>query len=318
MACRLPRSCRIELKMNYFAKLSVLSLLVLVALAAAWYVMSPVERATGRAGGETATVRQAPATGRAVPPVAQSTGSAALTDLGLQSIYPATDRDAAAAIIVLGERQADLFSAGDDVFGIATLEQVADDHVVLQTDEGRMELYLQDADMALAADEMPADAYREPGPYGTHAELQQKLRTGELSVLSILQDAAAGGQHGSSPKASLYRKRPQPGSEDRLAVYADARTTALEDQSDLAWAFLDYEPEMRQDGVAGVRLTGHEQLELLNRHGLEYGDVITSVNGRRIDSQAAMMEAMELIGAAQHLELTVERGSQNETISIDK
>ncbi len=76
-------------------------------------------------------------------------------------------------------------------------------------------------------------------------------------------------------------------------------------------------PEFRDGVLAGYRLTEASRADLLSRTGLQAGDLITSINGLRIGSGTDIGRVMREVGAADRLQLEVERGGQSQTINVD-
>ena len=72
------------------------------------------------------------------------------------------------------------------------------------------------------------------------------------------------------------------------------------------------------DGLKGLRLSGHEESDFLAVYGIKFGDVITSVNGMKLDNPAAATEGMNIIGQSEILQLGIERSGQELEITVDK
>ena len=106
--------------------------------------------------------------------------------------------------------------------------------------------------------------------------------------------------------------------EKKRKLLQDIRNQSIEKPDEMTWGFLEYEPSVQSEQVTGIRLTSTDMSEFLEQNGLEFGDVITAVNGSKIDSNQAVTNAMNTIGKSRHLELIVERGSENITVVIDK
>jgi general secretion pathway protein C len=51
--------------------------------------------------------------------------------------------------------------------------------------------------------------------------------------------------------------------------------------------------------------------------GLRPDDVVTAVNGVPLDSLSRGQELMQRLQGARHIDLTVERGGQTQTLSVD-
>lgn len=162
-----------------------------------------------------------------------------------------------------------------------------------------------------------------PTPAGARADgAAHDWRLSGGSVTAYLQDFAAGHppttQPLDKPVPVLAAKRGLTYAEERRQAMARVREQALAEQSDAAWAALNYEPEFQMDAMTGLRVNDPEASDFLATHGLEQGDVIKSVNALRVDSMHAAASAVTTMAAADRLELVIERGSRTMTLIVDK
>ncbi|HAQ33925.1 MAG: hypothetical protein CMF74_19015 [Maricaulis sp.] len=96
-----------------------------------------------------------------------------------------------------------------------------------------------------------------------------------------------------------------------------AGVTATDGVAAEFWTGIQVVPEFRDGVLAGYRLTEASRADLLSRTGLQAGDLITSINGLRIGSGTDIGRVMREVGAADRLQLEVERGGQSQTINVD-
>jgi general secretion pathway protein C len=79
----------------------------------------------------------------------------------------------------------------------------------------------------------------------------------------------------------------------------------------------DLQPVLDGTRLRGVRLGGGASNPLVAVAGLRPDDVVTAVNGVPLDSLSRGQELMQRLQGARHIDLTVERSGQTQTLSVD-
>jgi hypothetical protein len=80
------------------------------------------------------------------------------------------------------------------------------------------------------------------------------------------------------------------------------------------WAYLYYEPVMKDGKMVGLQFTAPEEREFLRQHGLDLGDVITGINGHDLDGGIGLAQAVTALTQDEHLSLRVRRGDRTFTV----
>ena len=83
------------------------------------------------------------------------------------------------------------------------------------------------------------------------------------------------------------------------------------------WQYVYFEPAMVDGKIKGLKFTAEEEKEFLARHGLALGDIITSVNGHRLDGGAGLAKAMNILSDGGKLELVVDRHGLTKSFTIE-
>ena len=91
------------------------------------------------------------------------------------------------------------------------------------------------------------------------------------------------------------------------------RQQAIADPSSMAKAF-SVLPVMIDNKLAGVRLSSNQYGEQLAQAGLAVDDIVTAVNGRKLDSVAAGFAALESLKTSGAVTLTVNRNGEEKTL----
>jgi type II secretory pathway component PulC len=248
-----------------------------------------------------------------IKPIADTTAVEAV--LMLKIIFPATDNQGRIAIIQHRNKQANAFETGQAVFGLATLKEINEDHIILLQDSRRVRLSLRNSYAKHEIDNPAGEQSVSETPNA--GEIYTGAEPGSIRDLALRAGTRVRADKNTKP-VKLYRERKLVYTKDLIASLAQAKQDSIETSSDRTWAFLQYEPDIQVDGVKGLKLTGHEESEFLAQYGIEYGDVITSVNGKKLDTPAAATEGMNVIGESGTLELIIERGSQVHKITVNK
>lgn len=82
------------------------------------------------------------------------------------------------------------------------------------------------------------------------------------------------------------------------------------------WQYLYFEPALVDGKIMGLKLTAEEEKGFLAKHGIELGDIITSINGQRLDGGAGVARALNEIGQADDLDLVIDRSGESKTLHI--
>lgn len=229
--------------------------------------------------------------------------------LTLMDIFTATDDVKAAVIIQYQDTDADLFELGNEIFELAVLEKIGTDHVVLLQDGKRITLYLQSS----PANNSGADN----GIMAAQDNYQAPVDWGSMSIEDRVARAAATAIH-LPPDQRLVREEKFAYVANKRKLLQDIRAQSIETSNAATWAFIQFEPSVQLDQVNGIRLSGTDESGFLKQHGLAHGDIITAVNGRKIDNEQAASNAIKAIAENRHLELVIERGSEHVTVVVDK
>ena len=83
------------------------------------------------------------------------------------------------------------------------------------------------------------------------------------------------------------------------------------------WQYVYFEPAMVDGKIKGLKFTAEEEKEFLAKYGLALGDIITSVNGHRLDGGAGLAKAMNILSDGGKLELVVDRRGLTKTFTIE-
>lgn len=82
------------------------------------------------------------------------------------------------------------------------------------------------------------------------------------------------------------------------------------------WQYLYFEPALVNGKIMGLKLSAEEEKGFLAKHGLQLNDVITSINGNKLDGGAGVAKALNVITESDNLELVINRNGQTLTISV--
>lgn len=197
-------------------------------------------------------------------------------NLTLRGIVSSDIPDASLAIIQNNDQKTEQhFLVGASVFGLATLEKIHVDRVILQRN-GRYEtLRLPEERLALPASRS-ADHHQTRRP-----------RTAQEHVQFM---------------------------KDQMK---DIHKMTLEEMRN-PWQYLYLEPAMENGRIVGLKLTAEEEREFLNEHGLELGDIITSINGNRLDGGGGVAKAMRAFTGDGTLEMTVHRSGKTVSVHVSR
>lgn len=241
-----------------------------------------------------------------------SAGAPESLPLTLIGVVEAGDQQGGIAIIQNRDNEEQPFSQGSDVFGLAILEEIYSDRVILSRDGHRIELVLSGGTGNI--DVTDSDTGNERTNEDFIDQSHMGLRERAASAAAKLRDE----ENPDTRPARLVTDKKFKYVSSQREEMERAREQSLEEMSDDAWYHMQYEPELVNDEVTGLRLTDDNSAEFLAEYGLGPGDIISSVNGQKVDSPESAAAAMAQISELKSLELTVERGSQSEVIKISK
>ncbi len=196
--------------------------------------------------------------------------------LTLRGIYATGDKHQGLAIIQNRKKEENYFARGDSVFGLATLEEIHADHVIL-------------------------------------------LRNGRYETLRLPEEWFAVHSAGGVNKRIHKRMSPEEYVKSMRGEMKKIHKMTLREMQN-PWQYLYFEPEIVNGSMTGLKLSAEEEREFLARHGLEPGDIITSVNGIQINGGGGMARALNALSDRDDedpLELTVMRKGKSRSILIE-
>lgn len=97
---------------------------------------------------------------------------------------------------------------------------------------------------------------------------------------------------------------------------ADTRRQLLRNPSSMA-RYIQMQPETDGDTFVGFRLSPGEDASLMERVGLQEGDLVTSLDGTPLDSPEAGMRALRGVARAEQVEVQVLRDGIEQTVMIN-
>lgn len=237
--------------------------------------------------------------------------------LMLKIIFPATEDQKKTAIIQHRDKQANAYETGQTVFNLATLKEINEDHVILL--QGRRQIKLTLRSSLVSNNSSRATATNTTSIPDSAEVTQTNVNVAPGSIRDLAMQARARIEADKNARpAVIYTKEPLKSPGNLKKILAQAKQHSIETSSPRTWAFLQYEPDIQVDGLKGLRLSGHEESDFLAGYGIKFGDVITSVNGMKLDNPAAATEGMNIIGQSEILQLGIERSGQELEITVDK
>lgn len=197
-------------------------------------------------------------------------------NLTLRGVAANDDPALARAIIASPKAGEESYAIGDDIPGGAKLRKILPDRVLLER-KGRYETL--------------------------------RLPKEGLSDVTRTESAPATGPSGSgSPPTPLSQLPP----DAPLSEYRDALVANPEELAQVGRAVA-----IRHDGrFAGFRIIPGRNRELLKRIGIRPGDIVTAVNGIRLDNPLKGLEVLRNLSGATEVTVTVLRNGQPQTFSV--
>ncbi|VAW87453.1 hypothetical protein MNBD_GAMMA16-1818 [hydrothermal vent metagenome] len=167
--------------------------------------------------------------------------------------------------------------------------------------------------------------YRIGGKISGGAELKEVnvdhivlSRNGRLEILRLPKSKISGGsslvkQPRQSSSASANRNRRL----DSNASLREVRDSLMKDPQSLA-TLMTAEPQVDADGkVTGFKLGRGQDARMLRRFGLRRGDIVTSVNGVKLDGMNKLPELMKVLPSAQELSIEYTRRGQSRSVVLN-
>jgi len=143
-------------------------------------------------------------------------------------------------------------------------------------------------------------------------------RNGRLEKLRLPKSKISGGsslvkrsRQSSSASASQDRRL------DPNASIREVRDSLMKDPQSLA-TLMTAEPQIDANGkVAGFKLGRGQDARMLRRFGLRRGDIVTSVNGIKLDGMNKLPELMKVLPTAQELSIEYTRRGQSRSVVLN-
>ena len=210
-------------------------------------------------------------------------------NLTLLGVIASSAVGTAKAIISDASGSEEYYSIGMQVPGGASLEEIHSDYVMLKRNN-RMEI------LRLPVDESsPGQAMN----LGNAGNAQPNISTPPSSGRHVLPPNNTGGTDNRSTGAMLHE-------------YRDALNQDPQSVMDLVRA----EPVREGDKLVGYRISPGRDRQLLSRFGLRAGDVVTMVNGVRLDNPVKGLEIIQNLQTAGQVNIEVMRNGVTQGFSF--
>lgn len=203
-------------------------------------------------------------------------------NLTLLGVIASSTKATAKAIISDPSGNEDYYSVGMPVPGGATVEEIHPDHVMLRRNN-RLEV------LRLPQDEELGGGMRPP----VGAQYTPETSTRRMPAPGVSGDHQSTGT--------------------MLRQYRDALNQDPQSVFDLVRA----EPFKEGDRLVGYRISPGRDRQLLARFGLRSGDVVTAVNGVRLDNPMRGLEIMQNLQTASQMSLEVIRNGVTQNFSFN-
>jgi len=151
-----------------------------------------------------------------------------------------------------------------------------------------------------------------------HADHIVLSRNGRLEILRLPKSKISGGsslanQSRQNRSASANRSH-ELGSNASLR---EVRDSLMKDPQSLA-TLMTAEPQVGADGkVTGFKLGRGQDARMLRRFGLRRGDIVTMVNGVKLDGMNKLPELMKVLPSAQELSIEYTRRGQSRSVVLN-
>lgn len=230
--------------------------------------------------------------GRAVDPAAAAYANAPDTTLklNLKGTSSHNDQNRARAVIADDNQVEKVYKVGDLMDSGVRVQAIYPDRVVLNA-AGRIEvLRLIQAGRGLAS-----------ASSGAPAQAPAAISTG------------SGGLIGLNTQPSYTPGSVNPSVVSAPVDWESVRRQAIADPNSMAKAF-SVLPVMVDGKLAGVRLSSNQYGQQLANAGLQPDDIVTAVNGRKLDSVEAGLNALESLRTAGAVTITINRNGSEKTL----
>ena len=223
--------------------------------------------------------------------------------LELQGVFTADSEDQSTAIVAETNKAGELFHIGDKLPGNAILSAVFDDHILMK--RGTRFETLSFSDDAFRAPPVARKSQSRNRPTRSRPNRQQP------STGSIQRNSR---NSGSSGQASARRNTPQ-FNDASIGDFVNANKKQLE--QDPASLLSDLGVESVASGEAkGYTLGGQVPDAILQKSGLQRGDVILSVNGQPVGNAATDSSLFQSAMAQQRVRVEVQRADRRFFVTV--
>lgn len=189
---------------------------------------------------------------------------------------------------------------GDDLLGQAKLVEVKRDRIIIER-VGRLEYIRLDNTIM------------------GNPSAQPVIPTSAIRPPEVISGPSTSAPSTATPRSAEARKPNVPGgvdkvSDDQYVVDREMMNEQLSNKAELAKG-ANIIPNYKQGKKNGLKLINVQSGSAYNKLGLQSGDVLTSVNGTKIRSQAHAMELMEKFREADEVTIEFERRGRKEQIN---
>ena len=226
------------------------------------------------------------------PPVQQEEIRETKLRLELKGVWASTDPKKAWAIISEPPRNEDSYGIDDALPGGATLKEIHPDHIVLSRG-GVLEK------LVLPTELMPS---------GGSAERDTNRSSSTSSRRTP-----------SSSSSSASSQRPTRGastSAANITRLSEVRDTLNKDPASLM-GLINAVPEFKSGEIVGYKVNSAQNEQLLRRLGLRRGDVITSVNGMKLNAQTNLPSLLNELKTADQVKLEYNRRGRPRSVTLN-
>lgn len=186
-----------------------------------------------------------------------------------------------------------MYSEGDSVAKGVTVTAILSDKVILDNRGTRQEVYLSEG-VARVSDMQPPKKIATPS-LPTQTVASANIQAGQVPAQA-------------SSMSNPRKRRETLGQRDLRKLREDVM-----DDASLLTQFSAPEPLLMDGVVKGFRLHLSNRLRLLYQVGFRPGDVVTELNGVRLNNPATVQQALYNFISSEQLSITVMRGQNEET-----
>lgn len=200
--------------------------------------------------------------------------------LELKGILASPDPKFSRAIVLEPPRSEDTYGVGAALPGGATLVEINNDHIVLLRQGRREKLLLPREGMKSAA---------------------------------VASNSRSSSARQNSSSQSRRNSAPPTTSSGRLS---ELRTVLNNDPQSLM-GLINAKPEIVDGKIAGFKLDGNQNAQLMRRFGLRRGDVVTAVNGINLDGSANLPELLNVLKTADQVKIEYSRRGRPRSVVLN-